>query len=265
MLELLRLAVALIGSAIGGYWDLKTTDVPDRLLFGMIGAGLVLNFLEWQLFGLQELFVSSVLVTATFGLFGIFMYKVGAWGGGDGAMLTAVGSLVPVWAVSSNLGWLPFSMVYFFTVFVIGIAWSVAYIFLAVARNRHLSRKFLAGLSASGRMFFVFAAAAAIILGTGTYPLSVMLATLLLIMTPLWVLSRVSEEAFNRKVPSGGLKPGDMLGEDLPGLKLWKRELRGLTAAEISRIRHAQRTVIIRTGVCYTPVFFFALLLLLLL
>jgi hypothetical protein len=95
--------------------------------------------------------------------------------------------------------------------------------------------------------------------------LGILLALLLLVSVPVWQLSVFAERAFYRKISTRQLKPGDMLGEDLPKLKLWKRELRGLTAAEISRIRKYKRAVMTRSGVRYTPVFFLALLFLLLL
>lgn len=265
MLELLRLAIALAGTAVGGWWDMKTTDVPDALLFGMIGAGLLLNFLEWQLFGLQELFAYSMIVTGMFGLFGILMYKAGAWGGGDGAMLTAVGSLVPVWIFPPSFSWLPFPLVFVFAVFTIGLAWSVSYILLKVFRSRSLTREFVKGMMDRKPVFLAFAAAAAAVVLIGGFPLSGLFAFLLLLMTPLMVLTKVSEKAFSTQVLSSRLRPGDMLGEDIPKLKLWKRELRGLKESEIAGIRKARRTVLIRTGVRYTPVFFFALLLLMLL
>jgi len=92
-----------------------------------------------------------------------------------------------------------------------------------------------------------------------------LLALLLVVSIPVWQLSVFAERAFYRRIPSRQLKAGDMLGEDLPMLKLWKRELRGLTAAEISRIRKYKRAVMTRSGVRYTLVFFLALLLLLIL
>jgi len=264
MLELLRLAVALVGSAVGGYWDLRTTDVPDTLLFGMIGAGLFLNFLEWQLFGLQELFFSSLLYTAVFGLFAVMMYKSGAWGGGDGAMLAAIGSLLPAWIFPSSFSWLPFPMVYMIAVFMVGLVWSVGYILFTVFRNTGLTGQLMKGMMDRKLIFLGFAAAAAASLLFTDAPLSFLLSFLLLLMVPLMVMSKVSEKAFSMQVPSSKIRPGDMLGEDIPKLKLWKRELRGLKESEIAKIRKARRTVLIRTGVRYTPVFFFALLLLML-
>lgn len=263
MLELLRLAIALVGSAIGGRKDLKTTDVPDKLVFGMIGAGLLLNFIEWIAFGSWSLFQSSVLVTAGFGAFGIVMYKAGAWGGADGAMLTAIGALLPIWPipiVPSLLTVLPFPFVYFVSTFMVGLVWSVGYVVNRVMRSPGLRRRFVSGVRKRKAAAAISVIASVIALASGPPPFSFVLALLLLALSPMQVLVSVSEPAFQRKLSTRLLRVGDMLGEDLPKLKLRKRELRGLTAAEVARIRKVQRMVMIHEGVPYVPVFFFALL-----
>jgi Flp pilus assembly protein protease CpaA len=264
MLELLRIAIALIGSAAGGWWDLKTTDVPDRLVFGMIAAGLALNAAEWFVFGNQDLFIASALTTVVFGLFALAMYKAGAWGGGDGAMLTAVGSLLPVWPFASVLSFLPFPAVYFFAVLLIGVPYSAAFSFAAIWRSP-LKGRFVSSLRRQALPMVAAGLLALLALTMQPDLLGGLLALLLVVSIPVWQLSVFAERAFYRKISTRQLKPGDMLGEDLPRLKLFKRELRGLTAAEISRIRKYNRAVLTRSGVRYTPVFFLALLLLLIL
>ena len=265
MLELLCLAIALAGSAFGGWKDFRTTDVPDRLVFGMIGAGLLLNSVEWVAFGNWAAFQVSVLATACFGAFGVVMYKAGAWGGADGAMLTAVGSLLPIWPISivpSPLTMLPFPFVYFFSVFMVGLVWSVGYVVNRVIRSPVLIRKFISGVRRQKAAAAVSVVASAMALVFGPPPFSFILSLLLLVMSPMQVLVKVSEPAFRRKVSTRLLRVGDMLGEDLPGLRLRKRELRGLTEVEVRRIRKAQRTVMIHEGVPYVPAFFFTLLVL---
>jgi Flp pilus assembly protein protease CpaA len=264
MLELLRIAIALVGSAAGGLWDLKTTDVPDRLVFGMIAAGLLLNAVEWQVFGNQDIFVASVLTTVVFGLFALAMYKAGAWGGGDGAMLTAVCSLLPVWPVAGLLSFMPFPFIYFIAVFMVGLPYSVIYSLVAVWRSQ-LKGQFFSSLRRQALLMVVTGLLALFALMMSPDLLGMLLALLLVAVVPVWQLSVFAERAFYRRVSSRQLKPGDMLGEDMPKLKLLKRELRGLTAAEISRIRKYKRAVMTRSGVRYTPVFFLALLFLLLL
>ncbi len=262
MLELLRLAIALAGSAAGGAWDLKTTDVPDRLVFGMIGAGILLNALEWIIFGDFNLFLNSIIVTAVFGVFAIFMYKVGAWGGGDGAMLTAVGSLVPVWPTASTLEVLPFPLVYFIAVFLVGLPYSIAYTFNTVWRSP-LKGQFVFSLRRNSILTAIFCAAAVPIFYLQPNVLGGLLALLVAAIAPIYILTKFAERAFYRKTGAGKLKEGDMLGEDLPQLKLWKRELRGLTGDEVRKIRKHRAAVWVRTGVPYTPVFFIALLIIL--
>ena len=45
MFELLLIAIAMVGSFAAGIWDLKTTNIPDKLCIFMIIIGLILNIL----------------------------------------------------------------------------------------------------------------------------------------------------------------------------------------------------------------------------
>ncbi len=268
MLELLRLAVALVGSAFGGWKDFRTTDVPDRLVFGMVGAGLFLNFVEWTVFGSWELFQYSVLATAGFAAFGFFMYKAGAWGGGDGAMLTAIGSLLPAWPLDSvpfPLTFLPFPVAYFGAVFLVGLVWSVSYIVARVMRNGTARKKFAGVVRRRWPLAAASALASVLSVLFSSYPFSVALAVMFVALPFMYALVAVAEPAFRRRISTRLLRAGDMLGEDIPELKLGKRELRGLTGAEVGRIRRARKEVMIHEGIPYTPSFLFALIVLLLL
>ncbi len=64
---------------------------------------------------------------------------------------------------------------------------------------------------------------------------------------------------FYRKIPSSKLKIDDVIGEDIPKIKIFKKKIRGLTTAEIKKIRRYKRYVIVREGIPYVIVFPIAL------
>jgi Flp pilus assembly protein protease CpaA len=49
MLEMLVLTIALLGTLIASYYDLKTTEIPDWLPIVMIIAGITINFANYLL------------------------------------------------------------------------------------------------------------------------------------------------------------------------------------------------------------------------
>jgi len=62
-----------------------------------------------------------------------------------------------------------------------------------------------------------------------------------------------------RKISTKKLKKGDVIGEDIPRLKLYKRKIRGLTEQEVSKIRRIKKYTIVREGIRYGLVFPIAL------
>lgn len=265
MFELIRLAIALLGTLTAGAWDLKTTDIPDRLVFAMIGAGFVLAGAESLITGSWAALITTGAVSALFAAFALALYYAGAWGGGDGALLVAVGSLLPAWPFASWLDFLPFPLIYFISVFLVGFFYSVFYLTWLVRANNKARARFLKELSVVRLAYVPIAIMLLAFVLFIPVPLFALLAAVLLLAPAVYALSNVSEKLFYRFVPTKSLRPGDMIGQDIPRLKIFKRRIRGLTQKEITAIRKIKKRVLIRTGVRYGIVFFLSLLCLLLL
>lgn len=264
MFELLALAIALLGTLAAGAWDLKTTDIPDRLVFAMIAAGFLFGGAEGLITGDWTVLITTGIVSAAFAAFALAMYYAGAWGGGDGALLVAVGSLLPIWPIASPLGFLPFPLLYFFSLFLVGLFYSAFYTALLLRRNRAARALFRKNLSAVRLAYVPLVILLLLFLWLITSPLSMALAIFFLLVPPIYALSAVSEKVFYRRIPTRALRPGDMIGEDIPKLRLYKRKIRGLTQKEVSAIRKTKKSVLIRSGVRYGIVFFLSLAALLL-
>jgi hypothetical protein len=90
-LEFLGLLVAVLGTGIGAYIDMKTSYIPDSVTFPMIIIGIVLlpMIYEWGM-ALNYYLVAA----AVFGI-GLLFYFFGQLGGGDVKLLTAIALLVP--------------------------------------------------------------------------------------------------------------------------------------------------------------------------
>jgi len=63
-----------------------------------------------------------------------------------------------------------------------------------------------------------------------------------------------------KRIPTQKLKVDDMLGEDIPKLKLYKKVLKGLKIDEVRKIQKLKKYVIIKEGIRYGPVFFLTLI-----
>jgi len=260
MFELVYIVLALVGSGACGWNDLKTTDIPDSITVGMVLAGLGLHGLESFLAGTVDPFLSSLFTVIFFGVFGVVMYYMGMWGGGDGLLLAGIGALVPVY--SGYTSWLPFSVAYLFNVLLIGLVYSLAYMIIFGVRNRNVRKMFFKRME-NDYVSIGSLVVAVIFLG---YAVSVSLnifligAGLFLLLLPvIYSLSKIVEKNFYRRIDSKELKEGDMIGEDIPRLRIKKLEIKGLTKKEVKQIQRLKKTILIRTGIRYGPVFLLAL------
>src|SRR3989338_6766287 len=95
MLEII--VIAVIGTALAGIWDLKTTEVPDHLPYAMIGIGI----LYWLVNALATGVYTNLIISLTVGTIllalGLVMYKKGEWGGADAWILASIGYMIPVY------------------------------------------------------------------------------------------------------------------------------------------------------------------------
>ena len=259
MFEIIRLAITLLGSAVAGYQDLKTSDISDILVFSMIGLGLAIHGVESLMVGSIDPFLSSLGTAFILGIFALAMYYAGAWGGGDGALLVAVGALLPSAPLTSSITSIPFLAVYFVSVFVVGFLYSLTYLSLTVFRNAKTRTAYIKSIVQNQGMIYIFTAFAAVALALDRSIIGGLLSVLLLLVPFIYQLSAVSELAFLQKIPVRKLKVGDMIGEDIPRLGIFKRKIRGLTLQEVKAIRRVKKFVFIRDGVRYGPVFLLAL------
>ena len=211
MLELLLIAIALIGSFAAGLYDLKTTNIPDKVCILMIISGIALYSLNGFLTNDFTLLSNSLFFGGLFLVFGLLFYYAGWWGGGDGELLIAIGILLP--NVSFVKTYFPFAISFFINSWFIGLIFSVIYAIVLAYKDPKINKNFFVRLK--------------ILITKGYY----------------------------RKISVSKLKVDDMIGEDIPKLKIYKKFIRGLTKKEVRKIKKIRKYVIIKEGIRYGIVF----------
>jgi len=258
MLELLLITIALIGSFAAGLYDLKTTNVPDKVCITMIISGLILHVLTGIFTKDFSYFINSLLFGGLFLGFGLLMYYTGQWGGGDGELLVAIAVLLPNLYLFKT--YFPFAISFFINTFFIGAFWSVIFSLYFVYRNQKLSKKFFDGFKDTVTFSItLIPLLISLILLNFNYLFS-LLFFLIFILFIFYKFSKVIEKGFYRRIPVSKLKVDDMLGEDIRKLKLYKKYIRGLTKEQVKKIKRLRNYVIIKEGVRYGIVFPLALL-----
>jgi len=266
MFESISLVVALIGSAIGGIYDLKTSDMLDAVPYAMIAIALVLHGVESFLTGSYWPILNSSIAGLGLLGFGYIMYFFGQWGGGDAWMLSAVGFLLP--SFNNNL-FFPFPLSYLFNMFLVGAAYMLVYAFVFALMNRKIIFHFKKDMKASGKMltigstvlFFIFFIFNWILVQHFNLSFDFLSSIgnsllVVLVAVALFVIYRfakaVENLGFKKKISVSKLKVGDVLLEN----KLYK----GITEKELKQIRKNKKSVWIKEGVRFAPTFPLALL-----
>ncbi|NIO44395.1 MAG: hypothetical protein GTN36_02475, partial [Candidatus Aenigmarchaeota archaeon] len=258
MLELLLVAIALVGSFAAGLYDLKTTNVPDKLCITMIILGLIVHILTGIFTNDFTYFINSLLYGGLFLGFGVLMYFAGQWGGGDGELLVATGVLLPNLSFTDT--YFPFALSFFVNTFFIGAFWSVIFSLYYVYKNQKLSKKFFNDFKNPMTFSISLILIILSILSLNFNLLFSLLFFLFFILFVFYKYSKIIEQVFYERIPVSKLKVDDMLGQDIPKLKLYKKHIKGLTKEQVTKIKRTRKYVIIREGVRYGIVFPLALL-----
>lgn len=86
-LLLIREFIIIFGCIIAAYTDVKTGLISDKLTYAMIGAGLILNAIDFD--------IMLFSVGAAVFILGFLAYRFGKVGGGDVKLLTGIAFLLP--------------------------------------------------------------------------------------------------------------------------------------------------------------------------
>jgi len=270
MLGIFLFSIALIGSALASYFDLKTTEIPDEIPYAMMAVGVIAHLIQAFLTADPWPFISSLIVGLGFLGFGFLMYYAGQWGGGDAKILSGIGFLLPTLPNEFKVKlFFPFPIVYFFNLFLVGAVYMIFYAFVVSFIEKKVWKYFLRDLKANAKFMSLFLIA---FLGF-LIPLSILMAqnfvffstkdfVYIAILTSfvcfglflLWrFVKTVENVAFKKRIPISKLKVGDV-----PiNYRIWE----GITEEELKKIRKSGKKYIwIKEGVRFAPSFTIALL-----
>lgn len=91
--EMARIALALIGTGIAAWYDVKNNrNVPNNFLYAFLALAFLANVAFYQ----QELFFYTIVVATSIFAFGYLFYKMGYIGGADVYVLASIALLLPV-------------------------------------------------------------------------------------------------------------------------------------------------------------------------
>lgn len=266
------LATTLIGSFVGGWIDLKTTEVPDSVPLFIAISALFLHVANGIFGAGWETLLWGVGASIAYLAFGYLMFYTGQWGEADVLLLAAIIFAIPQPLSFFNMQvGLSYPLIFLINTFIAGAVYSMIYGIVIATRTKNFWSLFKKELAESKIRFvkilsIVVLGIIAITLFFGDFGNSSAGLALFIIITVgliylLFAFAKtIDKNSFKKKISSKQLREGDVLATPIPELKMTGKLFVGLTMEDIKKIQKAKKTVEIKEGIRYTMAFFFAIL-----
>ena len=258
MLELFFF-IAICGFGIASYLDLRYTEFPDMLPYGLITISISIRILMSIILGDFSIITDSVLYGVIFLGIGLGLFYTKQWGDGDAWLLGVLGFVIPnkesMVFVSGYSSILPFQISLIFNFFIVSLLYIIIYSFFVGVKNRKkLKIKF------NRKETYVFLGIVVLATFAGTVGIGSsmlpMFYGIMLLLTGFYFffqyVKSIDNFIFKSRISTKKLREGDVIFEGK-----WK----GLTKKDISKLKRSKKYVYIKEGVRFAPVFLITILL----
>jgi len=261
------ICLALVWLVFASLQDLKQREVANWLNFSLIVFALGFRFF-WSLFlgnGQDFMFFYQGLIgLGIFFVVGNLFYYSRLFAGGDAKLMIALG---PILGFSSNfISNVKIYFVFLFVYLIVGMFYGIVWSFGLSLRNwKAFQKEFARVFYKNSKSVIGVSFLGLVLIGFGMWNFVFSYFGLLILFVPyLYVFAKAVDEAcMINKVSVKELVEGDWLYRDVRiGKKLIKANWDGLSKEEIELLRKKNKTVLIRQGVPFVPVFLITFLIL---
>lgn len=236
--EMVRVALAFVGTAIAAYFDLfNKKNIPDLLLYGFLAVAAIMNAFFYQ----ESLFWFSLAMAAFISAIGYLFYRLGQLGAADIFVLASIMLLLPL---HPSFAAMPFNLPFVFSVIIFsGVAFALYVLFYFGWKMLRADAKpnLLYAL-----MLIPYALFAYVYMNSFLFsPVYFGFITILLFSVTFFMMFR---ESFNRllaeELPVSQLQPEDVLALEVMNKDMIARYKipRLVTRAEIDRLKKTKVT-----------------------
>jgi Flp pilus assembly protein protease CpaA len=249
----------MVGFGLAAYWDLRYTEFPDWLPYSMIILALAARAVYSFMTGEWSFLFDSLVIGPIFLGIGLLLYFAKQWGDGDAWLLGVLGFILSGPKEFGVATFMPFPVAVLFNFLFVSLFYLIIYSIGLGIKNRSVNRKYLAlmkkekyRLLGMVAFFFAFSWSAAFLMYSlfqdpaGVFQMAMLPGVLTLILLFSYYAKTVEKNLFKRQINTSDLREGDVIF----GSK-WK----GLTKKEIRVIQKSRKSVWIKEGVRFAPVF----------
>ena len=269
--------IALLGSSVAAWWDLRTTEVPDYVSVITAAAGLIFHASMWMISGDPFYVLSSLAVGTAFFALGWVFFLTGVWGGADALVMGAVGYALPylpeVFSPAYVAEW-PFAFTLLFNIFIVGTVYTLGFAVFQGLKSEKVMSEFLEDMKDYWKrilsILVLYSGALVTVshlygsgVSEGLYYIQLTAPLLVGMLMVYRYLRIVEDHGMRAEIPVGELSEGDVLAEDVETEDgtVDSGKIVGLTDEQVERIRKSSETVCVKYGVMFVPAFPVAILL----
>ena len=266
MYEMIYLwCLALIWIIFATVQDLRTREIANWLNFSLIIFALGFRFF-------YSLFVSDSFVFFYQGLIGLLifffignmLYYGRMFAGGDAKLMIALGVILPF---SGNLLdnlklFASFLLIFLFIAAFYSLSFSLV---LALKNFKSFQKEFKRLVNKYKKKVYSVMLLGLVLMAFGLFEILFFSLGILIFILPYFYIyaKAVDETSMIKKISTGKLVEGDWLYKDLKmGGKTIKAKWEGLKKEEIARIKKKYKTILVRQGIPFAPVFLISFLIL---
>lgn len=250
--------IALIWVIFAVVKDIKKREVPNWLNFSLIAFAIAYRAF-YSISANESMFLISGL--AGFILFFALahaFYYLKVFAGGDAKLLMGFGVILPY----DSLGGLAYlGIIFLIALFLFGSIYSLIYSFSIALKNR---KKFAIEFKKRIRksiIHFIILIMLSIIIALFNPSLGILISSFLILTLLLYSYVKSLDICMIKLTKPKDLTEGDWLEQDVKiGSKIIKKSVHGLSLEEIKLLKKANKKVLIKEGIPFTPAFLLALL-----
>lgn len=244
--------------------DLKRREVANWVSFSLIVFSLGFRFF-YSLFSEEwNFFVYGIFGLLVFFIIGNVFYYAKVFAGGDAKLMISLGAVLPL--TTDIMANVKLGVLFLFLFFFVGAFYGLIFsIFLSVKNFKIFKKEFSQRLKKERKGLLKFFAAALVFGILGIFEAFFFVFSGLIIIFPFFFVfaKSVEESSMIKEVKTANLTEGDWLYKPL---KLGKKTIMpswgGLTKDEILKIRKKYKTIKIKEGIAFVPVFFISFVML---
>ncbi|MBI2673539.1 prepilin peptidase, partial [Candidatus Woesearchaeota archaeon] len=262
MLDIILIAIGMLGLLVSSITDIKTYEVPDWISYSMIASGLGIRLVYSIIEASWYYFLYGLLGFGIMFVFGNLMYYTKQWGGGDSKLMMGLGALFATSDLYKN-----FLFGIIINILIIGAVYGLVYgTVLALKNQKKFLKEIKKGLinQKKSRILFLLTALLfllfSFVVKDNFLKLMMYFIAVILILYHYLIITvkAIENVCMFKEIPISKLTEGDWVVNDLYSGKrlIYSSKSLGIEKNQIEKIKRLKiKKILVKYGIPFVPSF----------